>query len=1000
MGKPGRTKKKNTGVGVDFKKVKHKVGKKLPRAQNQTDTNFKSRTISLAEQSVATDKAGQAVTTRNLTLKEVLGQCGHYSERVRKDALQGLAELVATHPDELRRHTTLVMETAAERITDGDKAVRAALRELLSGTLLPALGPAALAPFVPLMMAHVCAAMTHLAEPIRADALGFLELLMGARPDLVAAGFLAPVLQHFSDLLSKGSRGRSIKAGSLASLHGVVQSLERFLSTAIAALAGTGSGDCKAGAAGAAQQQPQEQQQQRQQQQAEAVLMWRRSQWAPAGGGAGSGAALAAAAAEGSGGEAAGSGTAGSLPPGGAAGAAAAAALLGHLLDCWSEAGPSQLAESPDLVAAQCLTAILRSCDLLLAHWGPGPAGSPAERASLAAALLKRVPPHFPMQRPAVQIPAPLAEQLVLLNVAAAQLLARFLPGAAGAAGTAGGMLGMMGGEPGSSQEQPWVERLLDWFAGVMAEGSALPAADDPFFGEAPSGQQQGGGRGKRKQAGRNGSSSGETLPAAVYQSALEGAQQVLPLLPPPRRSQLLDAAWQLWQRTSARSSARGRVLAFWQALLRDPAAAFYVPVPGGGPLLQHSEAAAWLAALPRFLFELGSSNPGASEAALRLLLGAARCAPPSSPLAASLQELQLQLAPLFAVLLPAGKAAAAGPRLHTGPLAALPPAVQELAVDLLFHFPSASEQLLRTAALVCLGGAFPTSTAVRLLEVLSAKAASGAAEPVAFCGLLLNVLSGSSAAGLRQRSWARHEALVAAACRAALGLGGPAEVGAALLPPLLAACTDGSSGASDSEDGSSNSSTWAAYGLLQLAITLAQAAAAAQQPWQPPQAVAAALPGLMLQLQLTCQQQQQQQQQEGAASQQPGSAGAGTTTSSSGSPALLLSSAEASALCLRLLVLQPGLLLPQLLAAVSSGLLGAQADASLLPVALQLLLALLREPGLRAALLEEQAAVQAAVAACRAAAEAAGGATLGGRGCQEQLRQVEGLCAAVLGSV
>lgn len=72
--------------------------------------------------------------------------------------------------DELRRHTALVMETAAERVTDGDAAVRAALRQLLSGTLLPALAPPALAPFVPLLMAHVCAAMTHLAEPIRCAA--------------------------------------------------------------------------------------------------------------------------------------------------------------------------------------------------------------------------------------------------------------------------------------------------------------------------------------------------------------------------------------------------------------------------------------------------------------------------------------------------------------------------------------------------------------------------------------------------------------------------------------------------------------------------------------------------------------------------------------------------------------------------------------------------------------------------------------------------------------
>ena len=215
------------------------VGKKLPRAQNQTDTSFKSRTISLvsprealerhneastehwegfnwvvavigkaqracpascllrdvahrnqinprplqllrvfshrvslqAQQSVAVDREGQAVSTRNLTLKasscsslcqcvfivftrnsqprqpqagcsghvresagalklmmlihlmhtlprqcallrssstharsgflplqELLGQCGHYSERVRKDALQGLGQLLAAHP--------------------------------------------------------------------------------------------------------------------------------------------------------------------------------------------------------------------------------------------------------------------------------------------------------------------------------------------------------------------------------------------------------------------------------------------------------------------------------------------------------------------------------------------------------------------------------------------------------------------------------------------------------------------------------------------------------------------------------------------------------------------------------------------------------------------------------------------------------------------------------------------------------------------------------------
>ena len=82
-------------------------------------------------------------------------------------AAAGAHSMLAAHPAELRRHTTLVVETAAERIGDGDASVRAALRELLAGTLLPALGGSALAPFVPLLMAHVCAAMTHLTEPIR-----------------------------------------------------------------------------------------------------------------------------------------------------------------------------------------------------------------------------------------------------------------------------------------------------------------------------------------------------------------------------------------------------------------------------------------------------------------------------------------------------------------------------------------------------------------------------------------------------------------------------------------------------------------------------------------------------------------------------------------------------------------------------------------------------------------------------------------------------------------
>lgn len=61
--------KKNAGVGIDFKRIKHKVGKKLKKAQNDTQTDFKFRALSVATQSVAQDKSGTATNYHNLTLK-------------------------------------------------------------------------------------------------------------------------------------------------------------------------------------------------------------------------------------------------------------------------------------------------------------------------------------------------------------------------------------------------------------------------------------------------------------------------------------------------------------------------------------------------------------------------------------------------------------------------------------------------------------------------------------------------------------------------------------------------------------------------------------------------------------------------------------------------------------------------------------------------------------------------------------------------------------------
>ena len=69
--------------------------------------------------------------------------------------------------DPARLQTGTLLSKLAECIGDTDKAVRAALKELLSNVILPQLKGDMLGPFVPLVMAHLFSALTSLSEPVR-----------------------------------------------------------------------------------------------------------------------------------------------------------------------------------------------------------------------------------------------------------------------------------------------------------------------------------------------------------------------------------------------------------------------------------------------------------------------------------------------------------------------------------------------------------------------------------------------------------------------------------------------------------------------------------------------------------------------------------------------------------------------------------------------------------------------------------------------------------------
>ncbi|XP_037478125.1 uncharacterized protein LOC119355427 [Triticum dicoccoides] len=179
--KPKAKSKPKQRGGVDFKKYKHKVGRKLPPPKNATNTEIKSKLIVLPEQTMASERAGMAVNKRGLTLRELLQQTVHYNPKVRRAAMNGIKDLVTKHPAELKLHKVAMIEKLQERICDSDKVVRDSLYSLLQSLVFPSLkedNAMSTRSTLSLLMANVLNGMTHLSMDIQLMAFRFLELVV------------------------------------------------------------------------------------------------------------------------------------------------------------------------------------------------------------------------------------------------------------------------------------------------------------------------------------------------------------------------------------------------------------------------------------------------------------------------------------------------------------------------------------------------------------------------------------------------------------------------------------------------------------------------------------------------------------------------------------------------------------------------------------------------------------------------------------------------------
>lgn len=182
----------------DFQKVKLKVGKKKPRADNATNTNFRSRGICLPDQ-LKRDTSGPT-THRQLGINELLSQLHHYSANVKHSALLGLKELLSLSPSLLEQHLSRLLSEVAAVLTDKDGNVRVAATRVLR-FVAQSVPAERVAPFFPLLSAHLSCAMTHIEPGIQEDAMNVLDIFLEHYPSLLASR-PAVLLTNFLELIS------------------------------------------------------------------------------------------------------------------------------------------------------------------------------------------------------------------------------------------------------------------------------------------------------------------------------------------------------------------------------------------------------------------------------------------------------------------------------------------------------------------------------------------------------------------------------------------------------------------------------------------------------------------------------------------------------------------------------------------------------------------------------------------------------------------------------
>lgn len=178
------SKKKKQEKRKDFVKQKLKVGK-TARAANHTDTSFKSKAISLPNQSIGTKSIDHYISLTK-----------HHSSTTRKEVLVLLEKSIPQDPKQRQQ----LVKAIIPLITDEAKEVREALLALFKALVLT--NYKLLEVNSNQLILYIHSAMNHITPLVCNGAVGFLDIIIENYPDSLTKSHFVKTIDGFYNVLN------------------------------------------------------------------------------------------------------------------------------------------------------------------------------------------------------------------------------------------------------------------------------------------------------------------------------------------------------------------------------------------------------------------------------------------------------------------------------------------------------------------------------------------------------------------------------------------------------------------------------------------------------------------------------------------------------------------------------------------------------------------------------------------------------------------------------